>query len=463
MLSVISVHAQNWALFRPGQQNRLGFHRLQYNRLDTINGKAHFKAIRLVQPPSEFSNNFAGMLHSGLLGKELVNNNNGVWSVTANFDMEGPFSGSGRINRRTIHINTAAEPAPGPVYISNGAQTDTIYLPIPGSKVWDAALNDSVKTFILPGSITDSAKRDTLVLARLTGVVQLKDLYYNGPYNLADMPAKSSFYDPQRIINRVDLVTVPYMAAGNTPTWPTTYTYYRWYSNRRETPEGVTVSYIDTVIYRDTYLDSTSMRIESGTYIIPRSDYTTRYAPDTLYGSGSDFDLNLVVYGQSDIRTGPWTMADFNGGKAEVQPGDTLIDMPVLLSSGLQCLAYQMLGYANCYRWYGEGRYRNSSLTYYLTDSGDTYGSRPAILGTGKKLLPALALPYPNPSNGSISISNITAPARMELLNLLGQSVGSYTVNPGESIKLIGLTPGIYRYKIESAGNGVAEGKLVIE
>jgi hypothetical protein len=69
---------------------------------------------------------------------------------------------------------------------------------------------------------------------------------------------------------------------------------------------------------------------------------------------------------------------------------------------------------------------------------------------------------YPNPTNGELWIEGIGNMSEVEVINILGETVGSYLTKSKNLIKLdlSGFQAGIYQIKI-SGSDGVTQRKVV--
>jgi len=89
------------------------------------------------------------------------------------------------------------------------------------------------------------------------------------------------------------------------------------------------------------------------------------------------------------------------------------------------------------------------------------------VIVTGEKVIPDIAeniTVFPNPSNGNFYIRGITPGDKMEVFNLLGQSV--FTANVQGNIYAFSLddkAKGVYLYRITNNGAVTGQGKLVFE
>ncbi len=69
--------------------------------------------------------------------------------------------------------------------------------------------------------------------------------------------------------------------------------------------------------------------------------------------------------------------------------------------------------------------------------------------------------PYPNPTAGILNFRGLNNPAQLSLVSVNGQSVGQWSVLPGQALDLGQLPLGVYFYRLMTAGQ-VVHGKVVV-
>ncbi len=69
--------------------------------------------------------------------------------------------------------------------------------------------------------------------------------------------------------------------------------------------------------------------------------------------------------------------------------------------------------------------------------------------------------PYPNPTSGVLNFRGLNNPAQLSLVSVNGQSVGQWSVLPGQALDLGQLPMGVYFYRLMTAGQ-VVNGKVVV-
>jgi len=100
-----------------------------------------------------------------------------------------------------------------------------------------------------------------------------------------------------------------------------------------------------------------------------------------------------------------------------------------------------------------------SQFWEYTFDSSAALGISPAVIKTTGLNL------YPNPAKNIVNISSSglnNLPGKLTLMDILGNTVGAYSINTTTSIDVSKLNDGVYLYQLTGSGKLLKTGKLII-